>query len=372
MTGNRILLWLCVPLYYLAVFSKEHAIMLPLCILALTVLFYKDWAQQLRREAAFFAVLFFMAFMVFYFRKSLIGSLYEPNASGYLYGVNAGEAYFFSVISQSALFFKYIFLWLLPNTSWMSIDMREDFATRIFSLQSVCFVIYLMYGLFGVKLLMRKGLTGLIGFSILFPWVMFLTEFSAVRIQEIFVLYRSYLWSFGWFLMLAIVLLKVGAKKSRVILGAVILTLTMLSLERMQTMAHPVILWDDAAKLVEGKSQVIGGERIYYNRGTERAKLGQFEGAKSDFYKAIAIYPDHVDARANLGSLYFQAGQWQNAIDQFNDLEKVGATQKAYLHPRLIFGRAVSYAKLGQVDRAQKDFIKSCELSKLGCEFVRR
>ena len=51
-----------------------------------------------------------------------------------------------------------------------------------------------MHPLLPVTLIWRGGRLGLLGFALLAPWLLFATELSAVRIQEQFVLYRSYLW----------------------------------------------------------------------------------------------------------------------------------------------------------------------------------
>lgn len=371
LTGSRVMLWAVVPFYYLAVFSKEHAIMLPFCLAALTVLIYNNWLRQFRREFAFFFALIGIALIVVYARKYLIGTFYEPNAAGYMAGIDSRKAYFYSILTQAALHFKYLLIWLLPNPSWMSIDMREEISFSLFSWQTLLAIVFLVYGLIGFKLLLRRGVAGIFGFGMLFPWFMFSTEFSAVRIQEIFVIYRSYLWSFGWVVMLAVAILNLGIKKSSVVIIAVVFTMVFISLERMQTLAHPVIVWDDAVKLVEKKNLVRGTERIYYNRGTERVKIGQFVEAKSDFEKALSIYPAHIDARANLGVLYFKEEKWQSAIDQFSALEKFAEARNSYMNPRLVFGRAISYERLGNSALAQKDFIRSCELAKMGCEFIR-
>jgi len=371
MTGNRVMLWAAVPTYYLAVFSKEHAIMLPFCLAALTVLFYKDWRYQFRREFAFFSALIGIALIVVYARKHLIGKLYEPNAAGYMVGIDSTTAYFYSILMQAALHFKYLLIWLLPNPNWMSIDMREEISFDLISWQTLLAIAYLIYGQIGIKLLLRRGVAGMFGFGMLFPWLMFLTEFSAVRIQEIFVIYRSYLWSLGWVVMLAVIILKLRIKKSSAMIISVVFTMVFISLERMQTLAHPIIMWDDAVKLIEEKNLVRGTERIYYNRGTELAKIGQFVEAKRDFEKVLSIYPEHIDARVNLGVLYFKQEKWQSAIDQFNTLEKIAEGRNSYMNPRLILGRAISYERLGNSELAQKDFIRSCALAKMGCEFIR-
>lgn len=371
-TGSKITLWLAVPTYYLAVYSKEHAIMLPFCLVALMVLLYEDWPRQLRREVAFYAVLACIAFTVFYSRKFLVGTLYEPNGPGYMEELGASGAHLRSVISQAALYFKYAMLWTLPNPKWMSIDMRENFATGVLSLQTLGALCYFVYGYIGIKLLLKRGVTGLFGFAMFFPWLMFFSEFSAVRVQEIFVIYRSYLWAFGWILILAVVFLKINSTKVVVLGASVSLLLMTISFERLQTLAHPLLLWDDAVKLIEKNPHIIGAERIYFNRGLERGRLNQFEGAKSDFEKTIELYADHIDARANLGAIYLKTEQWQNAVDQFNWVEQYGNTHNAYMNSKWVLGRGFAYEKLGNTDLAQKDFARSCSLTKLGCELVRK
>lgn len=374
MTSSIVLLWMAVPAYYLAVYSKEHAIMLPFCLIALTVLLYKDWFHQFRREATFYGALTCVAFSVWYSRQNLVGSIYEPNGLGYLYRDEpaAQWAYLRSVFSQGTLYFKYAFLWIFPNPSWMSIDMREKFASGLLSFQALGAAGYLACGYVGIKLLLKRGLAGLFGFAILFPWIMFIAEFSTVRIQEIFVLYRSYLWSFGWILLFAILLLKLSANKIILIGVVAISILITFSFERLQTMAHPLLLWDDAAKLLEHNDQTLGVERIYYNRGVERYRLGQFEEAKSDFEKTIALYPANIEARANLAVILFKTNQWQRAVEQFNMVEKYGNMHNAYMNPKLVLGRAISYEKLGNIELAQIDYRRSCELASLGCENVEK
>lgn len=205
-------LWLCVPLYYLAVFSKEHAIMLVAVLAALTVLLHADWRGKLRAHWALFAVLAVIAIGVVWSRKEMAGYAYEPDAKGML-GLELGPlAYPLSVITQCGLFFKYVVLWLVPNTAWTSIDMRETFVRSLASPHALAVPAYLAWGALAAWLLFKRGNKGLLGFAMLFPWLMFLTELYSVRIQEPFVIYRSYLWASAGLMAVPVLLAGVNRK----------------------------------------------------------------------------------------------------------------------------------------------------------------
>ena len=98
--------WMSVPFYYLAVFSKEHAIMLPAVLIALTVLLHDDWWSKLKQRWLIFATLAVIAmFSVFILVSGigidLLGSVYEPNGVEMLRQNDSKLAYPLSVITQS-------------------------------------------------------------------------------------------------------------------------------------------------------------------------------------------------------------------------------------------------------------------------------
>ena len=252
-------LWASVPLYYLAVFSKEHAIMLPAVLLALTVLLHEDWRARLKQRWGIFAALAAIALFVLLAKKGMLGSVYEINAPEMLEKIDGGaHSYLLSILTQSALFFKYLALWLVPNPAWMSVDMREPFAASLLSPYWLALLGFAGYGVLAAKLLLRRGKAGLIGFALLFPWLFFMTEFSTVRIQESFVLYRSYLWMPGLLIVIPLLFLNMRAKPALAVLSLISVLMLPLSWERLTTFSHPLLLWDDAAKLVEGRPYLPG------------------------------------------------------------------------------------------------------------------
>lgn len=363
-------LWAVVPLYYLAVFSKEHAIMLPAAMLALTVLLHQDWWAKIRERWALFLALAAIAFMVLLASKGIVGSVYEINAPEMLRETEAQLSYPLSVLTQTWLFFKYAALWLLPNPEWMSIDMREPFAKAILSPYLAAFFIFLSWGGVALWLLRKRGLPGLAGFAMLFPWLMFMTELSVVRIQEEFVLYRSYLWAVGAVCILPVLFIKLEARVSSVILGAVALAMFPVSMERLSTFSHPVLLWNDAEKLVKNRLDLPGVYRIYYNRGTELVYIGRYDQAIDDLKKAIALFPDLGDAYGNLGAAYLKKAEWDSAITAFNKVISLSVSAGKVPDARAYQGRGMAYEGMGEFGKAAENYKISCGMAKRGCNKV--
>ena len=367
---NSLLLWLTVPLYYLAVFSKEHAIMLLPVLLALTVLIHTDWRVNLKERWPIFLSLTLIAVFVVLSRKGLLGSVYEIDAASVL--ANEGElAYPLSLLTQTWLFFKYVFLWVFPNPVWMSIDMRESFATSMLSTYLLAGLGFLAWGVGAFWLLRQRGYRGLLGFAMLFPWLMFFTELSSVRAQEVFVLYRSYLWAAGAFCAVPVLLSRVNGRMAGMVLIPVAGVMFLVSMERLMTLSQPVFIWDDAEKLVKERQEVPGAYRIYYNRGTEWLNFGNADQAVKDFKQTIVLNENFPEAHGNLGAAYLNKDDWPNAIASFTLAIELAQIKGKSLSPRYVHGRAQAYEKMGDMQKAQADYQVSCHLAKRGCDKIR-
>ena len=360
--------WLCVPFYFLAVTSKEHAIMLPAVLLALTVLLHEGWRAKLKQSLALFSCLGLIAVYAVLARKDLLGSVYEITGSELLQQNESQLAHPLSVLTQCWLFFKYALLWALPNTARMSIDMREPFAQSLFSAYLIAALGFAAWGVGACWLLLKRGKSGLLGFALLFPWLMFFTEFSSVRIQEAFVLYRSYPWAVGALCLLPLLFLQLNKRLACLILGIVALTMFALSMGRLLTMSHPALLWNDAEKLVRDHLELPGVSRIYYNRGTEMIHIGDLDRAISDLKQSISLSPGVAEAHGNLGAAYFQKKDWTNAVASFTASIETSQIQGKPAIARYVHGRAQAYEYLGQLQKAQQDYAESCRLANRGCE----
>lgn len=360
-------LWMSVPLCYLAVFAKEHAVMLPAVLLALTILLHADWREKLKQRWAVFAALAAIVVLVIMLRK-LVGSVYEINAPEMLKDTDSSLSYPLSVITQSWLFFKYALLWVFPNPAWMSVDMREPFARALLSPYLLAACGFIAWGAAGFWLLLKRGRAGLAGFALLFPWFMFFTEFAAVRIQEIFVLYRSYLWAAGGFCLLPVIFSRLNVRIATFIVAAVALAMFPISMERLATFSHPVLLWDDAEKLVRGRTDLPGAYRIYYNRGTELIKIDKPDQAIADFKQALALRADLSAAYGNMGAAYIKKKNWQNAVESFGTAIRIAERDGDPVQPRHFYGRAMALEEMGEMQKARADYEVSCRMANRGCE----
>ena len=360
-------LWASVPFYYLAVFSKEHAIMLPAVLLALTVLLHDDWRAKLRQRWGVFVALAAIAVFVIVAKKGLLGSVYEPYAPEML-DAGSGLNYPLSVLTQAWLFFKYAGLWLFPNPAWMSVDMREPFAQSPWSPYALAFVAFLAWGAGAFWLLMKRGRLGLVGFAMLFPWLMFMTELSTVRIQESFVLYRSYLWAVGACCILPVLLDKLDKRIAAIIVAAIAVALFPISMERLSSFGHPLLLWDDAEKLVKDRPDLPGAYRIYYNRGTELIKVDEYDLAIKDLTLAVTLHPDWPFSYNNLGSAYMKKGEWRAAADTYTKAIEIAKAKKMGVNPKPYYGRAIAYEEMGEIGKARDDYRVTCRLVRKGCE----
>lgn len=369
-------LWLSVISYFFAVFSKEVAIMAPAVSLALLLLLRPINKRLITDNLPVFIAYFLIGLFVFIqvSNNQILGQAYEPRGADFLSMLldknpdfDPRFAYPLSVLTQCSLFFKYLAVWLLPSSRWMSIDMYEPFATQLWSWHiwgGFAFLIYLFTAIF---LLLKRGTNGLLGLAMLAPSLLFFTELSTVKIQESFVLYRSYLWMPLVFVALPFIFKKATLKLTLTVLILVTFVMFPLSYARLTTFSHSLLLWDDAARLINGKDDRVGVDRIYHNRGIDFLRLKLYSQSLSDFNKAIQINPNSGHSFSARGTAYLETSEYSLAIDDF--------TRSIKLYPKShqgYLGRAKVYEVIGNLNAANIDYQESCLRGAIkGCEKAR-
>ncbi len=385
---------LAVAAYFLAVFSKEHSIMAPAILLPLTWIMRDRIQFSPRIMLATWIGFALVALLVVMRLKGLLGVAYEPDAAN-LFGrqqvlQGAPALYLLSVLTQAGLFFKYCLLMLVPNPAWMSVDMRETFLLSWRDWTSwIGLLAFVGYGLFALRCLLRGGRIALLGLALLYPWLLFMTEFSSIRVQEIFVLYRSYLWLPGYMLLLPLLVsawpsfvgwvdrvfvcprgsLSAWAQKRAhptlpqeggakfMLAGALIaLLLVPLSWNRLWVFADNYRLWNDAAQLLHS-DQTPGANRIFYNRGQAEAAMHKWDDAIADFQRAITLSPPLAPLHHTLGLVYMDTGRYQDALAQFEAAIALKPEEAGYY-----YAKAMSLKRLHRDDLAMRQMEKSCEL----------
>ncbi|HKU69335.1 MAG TPA: tetratricopeptide repeat protein [Burkholderiales bacterium] len=310
--------------YFAAAFSKEHAIMLPAVAVALAVLVRGSPSPmgRLARELAIpFALFALIGTVVVLRAKGLLGAPYERWAPELLSQMRdspgtpaASDAYLLSVANQGFLFFRYLVTWLIPLPAWMSIDVRTPFPSQLLSWPQLAgFIAWLAFPVAGFKLLRRGGTPGLFGFGLLYPWLLALPEVAVIRVQEPYVLYRSYLWMGGLACVLPALAERVPAKWAFGALCAACLALVPVAIGRIDSFSTSIKLWDDAVRKNSDMSAPFV-ERAYHNRGFFYLQAGQYLEAQRDFDKAITLNPRDPDAYLGRGTLFARTGSYDQAF----------------------------------------------------------
>lgn len=350
--------------YFFSVYAKEHALMAPAVALAILLLVRKPTRQLVYQVLPTFLLYGLIAvYVIFQVKTGKLGVAYEPRATDMLSTLAKLDpnfdptlAYPLSILTQSFLFFKYLLVWILPNPGWMSIDMFESFATRFWSWPHTAGAIaFVAYAVVAVRLLLQRGRAGLLGFALLCPWLMFATELSTIRIQESFVLYRSYLWMPGAFAAMAFLFQDTPPKRTAVILTALVLVMMPVTWARLSTFSSPFLVWNDAARLIKNKDNRPGVDRVYHNRGLELLKLGYPDLAIDDFNKAIFLNPRHILVYNDRGAAYLATRKYDQALADFNKAVEINPK---FTLPYL--GRALTYEGLGNTTKALADYKVLC------------
>ena len=393
--------WLAaaVVCYFFAVFSKEHSVMLPVVAVLLSIWQGTSLREMVRRYWGVYAGFALVGIFIILRSKGVLGAPYETYAQVMLAqmsesrgGVMPEHVYALSVISQASLYFKYLLLWLVPMPNWLAIDLRQHFPDHVFAFPELLgFIAFLIYLVVAFYWLRKGGQRGLIGYALLAPGLLFFTELATVRLQEPFVLYRSYLW-FSSLPLLIVGLL--GVLDSRVkqmsmlVLCAILATLAWGQIAKFE---NAITLWTDAVEKNPDISRT-GAERPYnnlgyalmqahqmanaetslmqaykinpnaegvnFNLGVIRMLQGRSDDAFAYYDKAIEVKTDYREPILNRGYLKFQLGR---AADSIVDYDRAIALQPAAADGYL--NRGLSYAALGQIDNALADLTTAINLA---------
>ena len=369
--GQARWLVLAVLAYFMAVFSKEHSRMMPAVLAMLMILLRGKIRASAGALWASWAAFVAIALFVLMLTKGLLGSPYEKMAASLFEQQGIAEStpvlHVLSVLTQAGLFFKYLLLWLLPNPAWMSIDMRVPFQSSLDAWQGwLGLSCFMLYGYFSVRLLLRGGRRGLYGFALLYPWILFMTEFSGIRVQEPFVLYRSYLWLPGMLLLLPLSLSCWPVKRIWLVAVLTLALLVPAALNRLWVFGDQYRLWSDAVLLLPDE-HIAGADRIFYNMGQAAAARGKHDDAIADFKRVLAMSPQHAPVHFELGWQYVVSNRFDEALVEFDKTIELDPDQaNAY------YGKGLILKMRHQNKLAAEMMAKSCQLKNaMACLIVK-
>ena len=348
--------------YVAAVLSKEHAVMVAAMAVPLYIHVRRpSWKTVATIAGASTALIAVAAVVFFGIYGELIGKLFDQRSLDFaqqLERLSPGitqRMYPLSILNEAALFFAYGFLWFAPNVMWMSVDMRPAFPLSYLAFPQVLGIVGYM-GLWIAALwavLRRRGALSLAGVALMFPLLLYATEFATVWVQDPFVLYRSYLWAVAVPVLVAIVLTGFQPKTIYVIGCAIGLVFTVLAFERVQSLRDDHTAWGDAAEKIDLKApaNAVGRWRPFLNLGAYHLDRGSLGEAQRSFATAEALGSLHGSARFNQGVALQQQKKHAQALTTFAEAEKQGFSGQS-LH----YHRGESAFALGQFALAFDSF----------------
>jgi protein O-mannosyl-transferase len=340
--------------YTLAVFSKEHSVLLPAAAVMAAPLLAQDRRFTMRYAALYLLACLPAAATAVTLTWWVVGAAYEPH-------IDAPLAWIASAVTQSGLFFRYLAAWVLPDTAAMSIDVRIDFAQGLspawMLLKTGAFT---AFGALGLMLLFRRGRAGVAGFGMLYFWILFLVEFSTVRFQEPYVLYRSYLWAPGILIALAAVLSALPRKIAFALLVIACPILLYQSHDRLRTFSGNHALWADAAAKLPS-TPVPGGWRPLFNLAREQTFAGRVDRAIETVDRCLAQYPGSSRCHFARGALHNRAGEHEQALPY---LDRALALRPGYAVAH--YQRGLALEKLGRREEAEAAYRESSRLGYFG------
>lgn len=350
--------------YVFVLLSKEHGASAILLTLPLYVYFRRPEKRTLLRVGGVLFLLFMAVVGFVLTRKGWkLGAATEDMVQPFLESLRQLgsfsdlEIYVFSVINQMSLFFRYAFLWIIPWVGWMSIDIRVPFPTQWFSIQLLGALGYLGLVIYAMWVIAtRRGFVSLLGIVVLIPAVLFVTEFAYVRLQEPFVLYRSYMWFFTLPVLAWLAVYYLSEFRS-VVLGVLVILIfgfTLLSYERVGSFRNEYTVWKDAVEKLDlnAGSNVFGRWRAPLNFSLALINMGSNEEGLRYAALSDRLGAPNGLAKFNQAAALSNLGQLEAALDFYNKAELDGFTLKGSLYK----DKGLVLAKLGRYDDALENF----------------
>lgn len=256
------------------------------------------------------------------------------------------------LLTQFSVILKYIQLLILPVNQVF--DYNYKLVTSF--LDPKAWISFLtLLGLIGLAILTFKK-HRLISFGIFWFFLTISIESSIIPLQDLIFEHRTYLPSYGFFLIFVYILYSLTWKNLKniglSILALVIVVNSVLTYLRNNVWKDEITLSTDSIKKSPGKG------RPYNNRGDALVDEQRYEEALLDFDKAIELLPQYAMAYYNRGNLYQKQKKYDLALEDFNYAIRYERDfDKAYNN------RGTLYKETNRFDEAIVDYDRAISLN---------
>jgi len=303
-------------------------------------------------------------------------------------------------VSQFKVLLHYLWIYIWP----FNISLEYDWKLTNLASFDFIFPFIIIVTIWGLIIyLLRRNKTSLIAFGLLWFFLVNAPRASIIPCSELVADYKTYLASFGWLLVIALLVVKFidfiavrldGAKRVErcerwgkyfyLILILISCSLGYLTYQRNKVWQSGLEFWHNIIQNAPNKA------RAYNNYATELAKLGRFKESVPYFKRAIRLEgATYHDPYTNLAGAYAVLGDTNLAIDTLCESLKINSVQPEaynnlgafYLHKQ-DFDKAEEYFKtalnlkphygkamynLGKLNLAKGDYEVAWQYFKQAC-----
>lgn len=368
----------------LAMISKENAFTLPFAIALCEFCFFQKNVSSVNfRQPRTLALIAAFAAVTIAVLSTVSLNIFSPIPPGLDNKATVTSMNY--LLTNFSVIVKYIQLLLLPLNQ--NLDYDFPVSESLFEPRTLLSFLLLL-ALLAVAIA-RFHQNRLLAFGILWFFVTLAVESSIIPIKDYIFEHRTYLPSFGFFLLLSAGIFHLLWNRTYRLAAIALFALLTgcyagLTYARNNVWKDTLTLWSDVISKSPGKARPWNNRGqaylnlnqsdkaladfnraialyprfadAYYNRGIAHNNLNQWDKAIADYDKALEINPRNAKALVNRGNTLNNTKQWARAIDDFNkalDLDSSSATA--------FFNRGIAYANLGKTTEAIADFSKAIE-----------
>jgi lipoprotein NlpI len=334
----------------LAMLSKENAFTLPFAIL-LTELFFlrtKRLSMNFRDYRLILSAAIFICIMLIIPLKYSfhIFDTIRP-AAGHAYTITPCNY----LLTQFSVIVKYLQLLILPINQNFDYDLPVS--NNFFEIRTILsFLVLLALIILAIFFYKRNRI---LSFGIFWFFLTLSVESSFIPIDDVIFEHRTYLPSFGLFLVVSSGIYLLLWNRYKYIAVSIFVIIigsnSFLTYERNKIWKDDITLWSDVVSKSPDKA------RPFEVRGYSYGNLGRWDMAISDYSRAIEINPAYTEAYSNRGVSYGNLGQWDKAINDYSVAIRIDPQYTdAYTN------RGVAWCNLGQWDKAITDFNRAIKI----------
>jgi tetratricopeptide (TPR) repeat protein len=336
----------------LALLTKENAFTLPFTIILFEIIFFKSRKRSMsikdyRVIALVLVLLCFILIVISNFSFRIFNTI-PPDPQNNFTEITPINYLF----TQFSVIVKYIQLLILPINQNVDYDFR--ISNSFFEIRTILSFLFLLSLIILAIFQYKKN--RIITFGIFWFFLTLSVESSIIPISDVIFDHRTYLPSFGYFIILSSVIYGLLWKKHKNIAIAILVIIigsnAFMTYERNKVWKSELTFWNDIIAKSPNKP------RPYNNRGKTFLDLNRPDKALNDYSKAIELQPAYSGAYNNRGYIYSNQERYKEAIDDFSKAIELKPTNaNAY------YNRGLVFMKQGKYDSAIEDYTKAIGLN---------